>query len=228
MQRKAAFFDIDGTLLKGFIICAFPDYLAGRGFFDKRKNERIQELTRLYWEGKISYRHAGVLIPKLYAAGIKGRRQSEIIKLAPAFMREHSRNMRPYTKGLISLMNKSGFMTIAISASPIEALLELKSIGFMKIYGSEMEVRRGVYTGRLMRDLALSESKREVINSLIKRYGINTRDSFAFGDTEQDLPMLSSVGHPVPLNSNPLLREYAMRKGWCIPKDVLKEVKEIL
>jgi HAD superfamily hydrolase (TIGR01490 family) len=227
MPRKAAFFDVDGTLIKGLIICAFPDYLAGRGFFDKKKNERIQELTHLYGEGKISYRYASVRIPKLYAAGIKGQKQSEIMELASAFLREYSKNVFPYSKGLVSLFKRNGFLTIAVSGSPIEAVTPL-NMDFREIQGTEMEVRNGVYTGKVKRNLILAEEKRKVITSLIKKYNIDMKSSFAFGDTEQDLPMLGKVGHPVPLNPAPLLRKHALKKGWCIPKDVLKEVKEML
>jgi HAD superfamily hydrolase (TIGR01490 family) len=227
MPRKAAFFDIDGTLIKGLIICTFPVYLARKGFFDKQANDKIQELLRLYKTGKASYRDISLEIPKLYAAGAKGQRQAEIRKLASDFMKEYRKNILPYSKGLVSLMNNKGFFTMAVSGSPIEAILAL-DMGFREIQGTEMELRNGIYTGRVKRNLIIAEEKRKVITSLIRKYGIDLKGSFAFGDTEQDLAMLSRVGHPVPLNPTPLLRQHALREGWCIPKDVLKEVKELL
>jgi len=228
MPRKAAFFDVDGTLIKGFIICAFPDYLARRGFFDRKKNDRIQQLTRLYWEGKITYRYASVRVPKLYAAGIEGQRHSEIMKLASSFIREYSKNILPYSKGLVSLMNRKGFFTIALSGSPIEVVSILKNMSFREIHGTEMRTRNGVYTGKVKRNLIIAEEKKKLLTSLIKKYKIDLKSSFAFGDTEQDLPMLLRVGNPIPLNSNSLLREYALKKGWCIPHDVIQEVKELV
>lgn len=226
--RKAAFFDIDGTLIKGLIICSFPDYLAEKGVFDRNTNEGIQELTRLYSEGKRSYRYISVRIPTLYAIGIKGRRQLEIMKLAPFFMMEYDKNVFSYSQGLISLMNRNDFFTIAVSGSPIEAVSVLKNMGFGKIYGTEMTVREGIYTGKVKRNLIIAEEKRKLVTSIIKKYGIDMKESFAFGDTEQDLPMLRRVGNPVPLNPSPLLREYALKEGWHIPKNVLKGVKELL
>jgi HAD superfamily hydrolase (TIGR01490 family) len=227
-SRKAAFFDVDGTLIKGLLPCAFPDYLTRKGFFDKKKDNRIQELIRLYREGKLSYRYVSVRVPKLYAAGIKGQKHSEIMKLASTFMKEYSKNIFPYSKGLISLMNRNGFLTIVITSAPAETLPSLRSLGFKRLYGTEMHIRKGIYTGEMKRNLILAEEKKEVITSIIKKYHIDLKSSFAFGDSEQDLAMLSRVGNPVPLNPAPLLREYALKKGWCIPRDVIKEVRELV
>jgi phosphoserine phosphatase len=40
--------------------------------------------------------------------------------------------------------------------------------------------------------------------------------------------MLGRVGNPVPLNPTTLLREYAIKEGWRIPQNVVKEIKERL
>lgn len=227
MPRKAAFFDVDGTLVKGYIPPAFSDYLAGKGVLDRKKNERIQELIGLYKEGKASYRYVSLRVPKLYASGIKGRRHSEIVRLASVFMKEYKKNLFPYSKRLVSLMNRKGFLTVAISGAQIEVLTYL-DMGFRGIHGVEVWVRNGICTGKIKRNLILAEEKRRVINSLVRKYGIDMENSFAFGDSEEDLAMLSRVGNPVPLNPTPLLREYALKKGWCVPEDVLKEVNYLL
>ena len=78
-----------------------------------------------------------------------------------------------------------------------------------------------------VREIKLEE-KKELLDSIIRKYKIDLKDSFAFGDTEQDLPMLSRVGNPVPLNPTPLLCKLALERGWHIPKNILKEVKDLL
>jgi HAD superfamily hydrolase (TIGR01490 family) len=224
---KAAFFDVDGTLVKGYMILAFPDFLTKKGFFDRKANDRIQSLRRLYSSGKIRYRVLSVKIPGLFAAGIEGQTQSEIEDLATEFTETYSKNIFPYSRKLVSLMNSHGFFTVAVSGSPIEVLKTLE-MGFRETQGTEMEVVNGIYTGRVMRNLIISEGKKRVIASIIDRHAFDLRHSFAFGDTEQDLVMLRLVGNPVTLNPNPLLREEALEKGWRIPRDVVREVKEML
>ena len=43
-------------------------------------------------------------------------------------------------------------------------------------------------------------------------------DSFShiyfYGDSDRDLPLLSRVNHPVAVNPNRRLKEYAEMKGW--------------
>jgi HAD superfamily hydrolase (TIGR01490 family) len=227
IKRKAAFFDIDGTLIKGNLFCAFPDYLSRKGFFDKTANQRIQELWHLYKKGKVTYHYISIRIPDLYGVGIKGKKQSEILEFASAFMRTYN-DLFPYSTSLVYLMNKNNFFTIAVSGAPIEVVSNLKSMAFKKIYGTEIHIRNGIYTGKVKRNLIISEEKRKLLASLIKKYKIDLKKSFAFGDTEQDLPMLSRVGNPIPLNPNPLLRKHAVKRGWYIPKDVMIEVNELV
>lgn len=218
---------MDGTLIKGYMILAFPDFLAKKGFFDRKANDRIQNLCRLYSSGKIRYRVLSVKIPGLFAAGIEGQTQSEIEGLAMEFTRIYSKNIFPYSRKLVSLMNNHGFFTVAVSGSPIEVLKTLE-MGFRETQGTEMEVVNGIYTGKVRRNLIISEGKEKVIASIIDRHAFDLGHSFAFGDTEQDLVMLRRVGNPLVLNPNSSLREEALEKGWRIPHDVIGEVKERL
>jgi len=221
-ERKAAFFDVDGTLLKGAIICDFAGYLTRKGFFDKKVNDNIKVQEILYGVGFINYRKVAERIPELYAAGIKGQKQSEIIELASEFMKEYRKNIPQSSKDLVSLMNKKGLLTVGISGSPIETVSFLKDyLGFKEVHGSEMEVVNGVYTGRVKKNLGVQEEKYELLNSLIERYKINSKDSFAFGDTEQDLRMLSKVGNPYLLNPSTGANEW--RQRFIKASDLLKK-----
>ena len=46
--------------------------------------------------------------------------------------------------------------------------------------------------------------------------GSRSPDSYAYSDSESDLPMLRAVGHPVVVNPDAALREIATREGWEI------------
>jgi phosphoserine phosphatase len=122
-------------------------------------------------------------------------------------------------------MVRRGFLTVAVSGSPIEVIAPLKELGFQKVFGTEMEVRRGRYTGKVVRNLILAEEKQKLVASLVTRYRVDASLSWAFGDTEQDLPMWRTVGNPVVLNPRRHLRAYAVRRGWMVPSQVVKEVR---
>lgn len=229
-RRKAAFFDIDGTLVKGFIICAFPEYLSKNGFFDHESNKRIRELILQYKKGEIDASFAAQEIPREYARGIKGQNKENISNQAVRFMKEYEKNVFPYAKQLVELMNENGFLTIAMSGSPIEAIEKLDFLGFKGFYGSEMSVVSGTYDGTIRMNLVTIESKSKLLDNLIQAQNIDIDSSFGFGDTEQDAPMLTKVRYPVAVNPNNELRKIAEQKGWtiCDKNDVIQKIIKIL
>ena len=216
INKCAAIFDIDGTLIKGFIICDFPKFLSKNGFFDSDANKKIQDVLLKYVQGQISTSSAADEIPKQYALGLKGQNRDNIITSATSFMNEYKKNISPYAKQLIELMNKKKFMTIATSGSPIEVIKKLHFLGIQKFYGSEMHTINGLYTGKIKENMVSIEGKLKIFNNMIKEQNINLKDSYAFGDTEQDIPMLSSVGHPFAINPDKKLRDVAENNGWQI------------
>src|SRR6185437_8813079 len=49
-----------------------------------------------------------------------------------------------------------------------------------------------------------------------EREGIDLDASFAYSDSESDLPMLRAVGHAIVVNPDALLRRIALEEGWEI------------
>lgn len=226
--EKLALFDIDGTLLKGLLIMDFPTYMARKGAFDCSMERELSNLARLYAQRRIPYQTLAIKVPELYAKGIEGQVRAKISAMGNDFISESRDRIFAYSKPLVSMMGKRGFVTVAISGSPIEVIRPLEPLGFVKMFGTEMEVQDGKYTGEVQRNLIISTEKQKVIDGLLKEYDVDLVHSFAFGDTEQDLPMLSTVGNPVPLNPNELLRNHAEARGWSVPKEVVPEIRQRL
>src|SRR5512132_1134297 len=82
--------------------------------------------------------------------------------------------------------------------------------------GMRSEVRDGVYTGRAAGPFTYREGKAEAIRELAEREGIDLGKSYAYSDSESDLPMLRTVGHPVAVNPDSQLERVARQEGWRI------------
>jgi HAD superfamily hydrolase (TIGR01490 family) len=82
--------------------------------------------------------------------------------------------------------------------------------------GMRSEVRDGVYTGRAAGPFTYREGKAEAIRELAGREGIDLSESFAYSDSESDLPMMRAVGHPVAVNPDRALERVAREEGWRI------------
>jgi phosphoserine phosphatase len=78
------------------------------------------------------------------------------------------------------------------------------------------EVRDGVYTGRAAGPFTYREGKAQAIRELAEREGIDLSESYAYSDSESDLPMMHTVGHPVAVNPDRALERVAREQGWRI------------
>jgi phosphoserine phosphatase len=82
--------------------------------------------------------------------------------------------------------------------------------------GSVSEVVDGQYTGRPGGPFTYREGKAEAIRRLAAAEGIDLAASWAYSDSESDLPMLRAVGHPVAVNPDRELARVAREEGWDV------------
>nr|MDQ5808180.1 HAD-IB family hydrolase [Actinomycetota bacterium] len=80
--------------------------------------------------------------------------------------------------------------------------------------GARSEIVDGRYTGRPHGPFTYREGKAEAIRGLADAEGISLADSYAYSDSESDLPMLRAVGHPVAVNPDAELLRIAREEGW--------------
>lgn len=214
---SASFFDLDGTLNKGWLMYEFSKHLVSANLISRENFHKIEKWKNLFFEHKVSYRKIAIKIPRIYAISFKDRREAIVRKEAKHFVKEViDRHLYPYAKTLTTIMKKHG-MTIGISGAPAEIVLLLgEYFDFDLTYGTKLEVDKGIYTGKLKQNLVLRETKEAIIEKIVDEHTIDLHKSFGFGDTEQDLAFLSRVGYPVALNPNQKLLFIAKKKGWTI------------
>jgi HAD superfamily hydrolase (TIGR01490 family) len=83
--------------------------------------------------------------------------------------------------------------------------------------GSQFSVvKDGVYTGEPTGVFVYRTGKARAIESLAEREGIDLSASYAYSDSESDLPMLQLVGNPVAVNPDAELARVARENGWQV------------
>jgi phosphoserine phosphatase len=82
--------------------------------------------------------------------------------------------------------------------------------------GMRSEIQDGFYTGRPDGPFTYREGKAEAIRQVAEREGIDLSESWAYSDSESDLPMLRAVGHPVAVNPDQRLLRVAREEGWQV------------
>jgi HAD superfamily hydrolase (TIGR01490 family) len=103
---------------------------------------------------------------------------------------------------------------IVTAASQDTAVLIAHVLGFDGGLGTPLEEVDGRYTGRLAGPFAYRDGKPEVMRRLAAEEGLDLAASFAYSDSESDLPMLRAVGHPVAVNPDAELLRVARAEGW--------------
>ena len=105
---------------------------------------------------------------------------------------------------------------ILTAASQEMADLLAHVLGFDGGLGSRSEIVDGRYTGRPAGPFNYREGKVLSMREVAERDGIDLAASYAYSDSESDLPMLRAVGNAVVVNPDATLRRIAVEEGWEI------------
>ncbi len=109
---------------------------------------------------------------------------------------------------------RPAYIVTAASQELAEALARV--LVFKGGIGVRSEVRDGVYTGQPAGPFTYREGKAIAIRELAEHEDIDLAESYAYSDSESDLPMLRAVGHPVAVNPDSELERVAHEEGWRI------------
>lgn len=213
----AAFFDIDNTIIRGASAYHLARELYRRGFFGLRDIaffglHAIAYL--LFGEGKER-------IDQLRARAlhiVRGRTVAEVVSVGEdVYEQVLAHRIFPGAHALIEEHLQAGHEVWLISATPQEiAQLLGRRLGVTGAMGTVAQSHNGVYTGELHGNMLHGEGKKATVAALAASRGIALENSFAYGDSINDVPLLSSVGYPCAINPEPHLRLHAAEVGWPV------------
>jgi HAD superfamily hydrolase (TIGR01490 family) len=146
---------------------------------------------------------------------LRGVRVRDLQRLAPDVLAGVLPRLYPQMLELAYRHQDAGRpIVICTAASQEMADLLAVVLTFDAAVGSVSEVVDGTYTGRPGGPFTYREGKAEAIRALAEREGIDLAASWAYSDSESDLPMLRAVGHPVAVNPDTPLARVARDEGW--------------
>jgi HAD superfamily hydrolase (TIGR01490 family) len=212
---KAAFFDLDKTVIAKASIAAFGRPFRRGGLINRRILLRaaISQLLFLQF-GADEDRLARIRESML--ALTKGWERDRVREIVRETLLE---TIEPLIyKEALELMEahwRAGDRVYLVSASPEEIVLPLAELlGADGAVCSRGEVDEdGCYTGR-MAFYAYGSAKAEAMAALAERHHLDLASSSAYSDSATDLPMLEAVGHPVAVNPDRPLAKIARERDW--------------
>jgi HAD superfamily hydrolase (TIGR01490 family) len=214
--RAAAFFDLDRTLMDGSSGIYFARAAFQSGMITRRRLLRdLYENVRFRLLGSTDER--ADMVRKRVGELIRGVPVRDLERLTPQVLAGVLPRLYPQMLQRAYEHQEAGLRVYIVTAALQEmADLLARVLVFDGGVGSRLEVNDGLYTGRPAGPFNYREGKVVSMRELAKREGLDLSASYAYSDSESDLPMLRAVGHPVVVNPDQELTRIARREGWEI------------
>ncbi|MDP8952893.1 MAG: HAD family phosphatase [Actinomycetota bacterium] len=210
-----ALFDLDNTLLQGDSDHAWCEFLIDKGVLEgeafRQANDRFYreyETGTLDMQEYLAFQlkplgeHPMEELHRWREEYVATRVEPMISPDALALLEKH----RSRGDDLVLVTATNRFVT-----EPIADRLNVPTL-----LATEVEEANGRYTGRPTGTPTFREGKVARLEEWLKETGLTLEGSFFYSDSQNDLPLLRRVDHPVAVNPDPVLRAHADEKGWPI------------
>ncbi|GAA2513233.1 HAD-IB family hydrolase [Streptomyces gobitricini] len=221
-----AYFDFDGTLIRGHSAAAFcvnrlrhgewpteawhaltsagprriaADLSRARSGVENHAAARLGAAAAAHWHGRpVDELHA--LADRVFAEDIAPR------VLRDTWMLARAHQARGHT------------VVIATAASTPQVAPLARALGVERLLCTPVRVAGGRVDCRTQAPLCAGDGKLRAVREHAAGAGVRLADSFAYCDGYEDLPLLESVGRPRVVNPRGALREVARERGWPVAR----------
>jgi HAD superfamily hydrolase (TIGR01490 family) len=213
-SRIAAFFDVDKTILSENSGTLYFRALYDRGEVDWKT---LAVNLGSYLQYKLNLLDLERWTVKTMAQ-FRGRSERALQAEAEAwFVHYVVPTIYPEAAALVQGHLAEGRVVALVSGATSFVVRPLADhLGIEHVIPTQLEVKDGVYTGRVIEPICFGEGKIYWLQQLIEREGIDLARSFFYTDSITDLPLLDLVGHAVVVNPDPLLYREARRRRWPV------------
>ena len=213
--RQAAFFDVDGTIVKTNIVHYYI-------YFRRR---RLPIYWRDAWSAyfaakclyfllldKIDRRRLNIVFYRHY----RGLRVSDIERLV-----ENCHNdvivprLFPGARAAVADHQRAGRDVIFVTGS-VDFIMQplARMLGVEHVLAPTLVRQGDCYTGELDGPPVAGAEKARRMRDFAEKHGVDLSRSHAYGDSVADLPMLEAVGHAHAVNPDRALAETARQRRW--------------
>ena len=209
-----AMFDLDHTLIATFSAFEFLREALTSGMVDRNAFAAAAATALRFQVGELDF--SGFV--NGVTAVLAGRSQQEFIETAQRIFSERvAPTIYPEARALVAAHRRKGHTLAVVSAAtPYQTDPIAADIGIPHVLCTHLEVKDGLFTGRLVLPACYGEGKAIHGRRLAEEQGLDLEQSYFYTDSDEDLPLLEIVGNPRPLNPNRRLADIALRRGWPV------------
>lgn len=215
--RGAAFYDVDGTLIRTNIVNAFAWYARNQPTLFGSIGKSIKtalSLPMFAVADKLSRKVFNELFYGYYA----GEPEDRLIILAEELFEDVIKpGIYPRTLDLIDQARRANLRTVLVTGGLDFTVAPLaRFLGVDDFIANKLEFDNGYATGQLGKPFVAGATKAQIMRDYAKKHGIDLGRSFAYSDSYSDTPMLTVVGHPTAVNPDFRLRTLARSYDWPV------------
>ena len=211
-----AIFDLDNTLLRGDSDHAWGEFLVEQGAVDR---ERFASENNRYYAAYLAgtldiyefleqhqlrplAEHDRATLERWRMEFVRAKIAPLITPAARALVEQH----RARGDTLLIITATNSFITAPIAAA----------FGIPHLIATEPEEVNGQFTGKVAGVPSYREGKVERLSEWLINRHENLDGSWFYSDSHNDLPLLNLVDHPVAVNADAILADYARTRGWTM------------
>lgn len=210
-----AFFDVDGTLVSGFIATAQAShrFRTRQAVFGELTG--ILEATVRYKLGRMEFKRLLVR-----AAGyMRGESLDEQERLGEQLFHSHIRaRLFPAMAEVVRAHQQLGHtVVLSSSALTIHVMPLGRHLGVEHVICNHFTVDEdGRLSGDIVRPIVWGARKASAVQEFSETNGVDLQQSYFYADGDEDLPLMREVGHPIPVNPRRVLAAEAAARGWTV------------
>ena len=216
-KNSAAFYDVDGTLIKINIVHAFAYYASRHASLATSARNTIKTALSipLFWAAdKLSRKYFNEIFYRSY----EGQSEDRLVTLSEELFEDVIKpNIYPRAIELIAESRRAGVRQVLVSGAldftmrPLATYLEVDDL-----IANQLEFVDNYATGKLKKPFVAGATKADIMRAYAKQHGIDLAESWAYTDSFSDYPMLAVVGHPTACNPDFRLRSLARSYDWPV------------
>ena len=210
----AAFFDFDGTLIDGYSAAAFLKDRARRGDLSLSEAAKLLRTGLDARAGRADFNH----FMRVGVQAFRGHDARNLRRLGEQLLRGTLGGLLfPEMLEIVAAHRRLGH-TIVISSSALPFQVEPLAceLGIEHILCTRLESVGDIYTGRVEGPILWGPGKADAVRDFAEGAGVDLDQSYAYGNGDEDIDFLRTVGNPRPVNPKPELAEVAEREGWPV------------
>jgi HAD superfamily hydrolase (TIGR01490 family) len=214
--RTAAFFDLDKTIIATSSTLAFSRPFYRGGLINRRAMLHSAYAQFVYLLGGAD--HDQMERMRQYLSGLIAGWDVNQVREIVAETLHQLIDPVVYDEAatLIEEHHAAGRDVVIVSTSGSEVVEPIGAmLGADRVIATRLDARNGRYTGKI--DFySYGDHKAQAIREVAREEGYDLAGCYAYTDSQTDLPMLESVGHPHVVNADRSLRREAFARGWPI------------